>query len=275
MDPWAFLAANRLVGNADGAPALEMTLFGGTFVAEGPLTVALCGAPMGPTRDASPVPMWQSFRLETGQTLKLGAASEGARTYMAVAGGFQVPAVMKSASTFLKGGFGGLEGRAIQAGDTLAVAPVVQPDLSMWPDTSVPTYGGSPILRVVWGPEAGVFTPKTREAFLNSPYQVTPSADRMGYRLAGPAVAPTGGAGIASDPVPMGTVQVAGDGQPVLLMADRQPTGGYTRLAVVISADLPAAGQLRPGQTVGFALVTLAQADEAWAQQRSGERGLR
>lgn len=258
MDPEAFEAANRLVGNSPQAAALEMTVQGGTFEADGPLVVAICGASMAPTLDGVSVPMWRSFAMASGQVLRLGVASAGARSYLAVAGGIAVPVVMGSRSTCLKGRFGGFEGRPLRAGDYLEAGVGGGTAGRAWP--RVPEYGSSVVLRVLPGPEAGRFSLR---ALVEGAYAVTPQADRTGYRLSGPALGASGGGELLSEPVPVGTVQVPADGQPILLMADRQPTGGYARIAVVIAADLPLAGQLRPGHTIRFVVVGREEALQA------------
>lgn len=263
MDPFAMQVANVLVGNARGAAVLESTLLGPTLRAERDLVVAVCGADMAPAVDGEPVGAWRSFRLEAGRTLTIGSAASGARAYVAVAGGIAVPLVMGSAATYLKGGLGGFDGRALAAGDRLAVGPepaAAGAGRRLVPE-AIPGYADLVTLRVVPGPEA------LGEAAWQATYEVTPQADRMGYRLAGPAIAVGEHGEILSDATPMGTIQVPPDGRPILLMADRQPTGGYPRLGVVASVDLPAAAQLRPGQRVRFEKATV-EAAQGWWRER-------
>ncbi|MFP5503729.1 MAG: biotin-dependent carboxyltransferase family protein [Candidatus Sericytochromatia bacterium] len=264
MDPFAMAVANVLVGNPLGAAVLESTLVGPTLRAGSDMVLAVCGADVAPSVEGEPVGMWRSFRLPAGATLACQAAATGARAYLAVAGGFAVPMVMGSASTYLQGRLGGLEGRALRRGDVLPVGPAPEaamPGRRLVPE-AIPRYAETARLRVVPGPEAGGLDPVA----WREPYVVTPQADRMGYRLSGPAIGHALGE-LLSDATPMGTIQVPPDGQPILLMADRQPTGGYPRLGVVASVDWPAAAQLRPGSRVSFEPVTVDEAVRRYREQ--------
>lgn len=266
MDPWALAVANLLCGNERGAAALEITLLGPNLRVLAPVRLALTGADLSATVDGLPLAVWQTHTLTPGQTLRFGRRRVGARAYLAVPGGLAVPQVLGSRSTFLRGGFGGVEGRRLQAGDILVGLPTysAEPGVGL----ALPPVCTSPaVLRVLPGPHDACFSEAARTAFFEADYTVSLRADRQGFRLDGPPV-PTLGS-ILSEAAPFGGVQVPPDGQPLLLMADRQPTGGYPLLGVVISSDLTLAGQLAPGDAVRFWPVTLAEAHRAaWAQER-------
>jgi biotin-dependent carboxylase-like uncharacterized protein len=257
LDCRALAVANLLVGNRPETGALEMTLAGGTFAAEGAMRIALAGADMPMTIDGVPAARERSHRLAAGAVLSIGAARSGARAYLAASGGFAVAPVFGSTATHLRAGIGGFEGRALRAGDVVPVAgpPPAGPDLRL---------SGEPLprparLRVVPGPQDDHFTPAALALLCEAVFTVTAQSDRMGYRLSGPALAHTAGFNIVSDGIAPGSIQVPGDGQPIILLADRQTTGGYPKIATVISADLAALGQMRPGDAVRFEAVTLAE----------------
>ncbi len=269
MDPWALAVANLLCGNRRGAAALEITLLGPTLRVLAPVRLALTGADLSATMDGLPLTVWKTHTLTPGQTLRFGRRVSGARAYLAVMGGFAVPEVLGSQATFLRGGFGGLNGRRLQAGDVLEgfAAHGAGPGVGL---AEPPEYARLAVLRVLPGPHDSHFSNAARSAFFDSEYVVSPRSDRQGYRLDGPPVPTTGG--ILSEAAPMGGLQVPPDGQPILLMADRQPTGGYPLLGVVVSADLTLAGQIAPGDAIRFWPVTLAEAHRAAQTQ---ERELR
>lgn len=265
VDPWALRAANLLVGNAPDAAGLEITLAGPTLRALRPLTVALCGAVFDVWRnERERVPFHQSFNLRTGDVLRFGERRSGLRAYMAVRGGLALPAFLGSQSTYLPGAFGGMEGRALRAGDRLPVhAAPPQYEERYWPERLRPAYSSSPTLRVIPGPQAEVFTRVGWEAFLGAAYSVTPQSDRMGTRLQGPPIM-ADAAEMISDGVMMGCVQVPPNGQPIVMLADHQTTGGYPKIATVIRADLPLLAQCPPGSTVRFAVTDLVTARASW-----------
>lgn len=269
MDPFALRLANRLVGNPDGAAGLEATLVGPTFLVEGDaegVLVALAGAACDAAADGVPVPPYRATWLPTGTRLVLGPARRGLRPVLAVAGGIDVPLVLGSRSTFLRAAFGGLEGRALAPGDRVPVGSPADPgglpgrDGLTVPLAVQPPLGSPITLRVVLGPQAERFTDEALATLAREPYQLTAESDRMGARLAGPRLAHRQGADIVSDGTTAGSIQVPESGLPIVLMADRQTTGGYTKVATVVSADLPRLAQLVPGGTVRFEVVDLAAA---------------
>jgi len=265
MDPAAFAVGNRLVGNPAGSAGLEVTLTGPALAASRDCLVAVCGAEFELWAGRLPVPTWHALYLRAGHVLRFGRRLAGARAYLAVDGGIDVPAYLGSRSTYLRGGFGGLEGRALRAGDLVAVGsplhlhPIDRAG-TRWPIPSWRTGTGTTGIRVVLGPQADYFADTTIDRFLGTTYRVTADADRMGIRLEGTPLAHAGETGIISDGIVSGSVQVPPDGQPIVMMVDHQTTGGYPKIATVIQADLPRLAQVIPGDQVGFEAVTVEEA---------------
>jgi biotin-dependent carboxylase-like uncharacterized protein len=265
MDRTAFVVANRLVGNADGAAGLEMTVKGPRLEARAAALVAVTGADMGFAVNGREAPSWTAVRVHPGDVLGFRMATAGCRAYLAIAGGISVPPALGSRATYLRGRLGGLAGRALQKGDAL---PVGTPASAAREGRTVPAgrrpaYPPEVECRVLLGPQADRFTPEGIAAFLAGAYEVTPHADRMGYRLKGPPIVHARGHDIVSDGIPLGGIQVPGEGQPIVLLVDRQTTGGYTKIATVASVDIGRIGQTRPGHRVRFRRVELAEAHAA------------
>lgn len=276
MDPLAHRLANRLVGNADRAASLEITLWGPELRFDREAVIALAGADLSPSLDGTPIPMWEAVRVPAGATLAFAGRRTGARTYLAVAGGINVPLVLGSRSTHLRSGTGGFAGRALAPGDEVPGGRAADHALALVgrsvPSEARPPYRVEPTLRVVLGPQTDCFRPEAPDALTGAPYTLTPQSDRMGYRLQGTPLLhadTTGAPEIVSDATPPGSLQVPADRQPILLMADHQTTGGYPKLGVVISADLPLAAQLIPGESLRFAVVDVAEARAAWRAQEA------
>jgi antagonist of KipI len=265
LDKFALKAANRLVGNPPGAAGLEITLMGPELVFDRETVIALAGADLSAAVDGEPLPPWTARTVAAGAVLTFGKPVLGVRAYLAVAGGIDVPPVLGSRSTDLKAGIGGLEGRALQTGDVLPLGEPAGPLTvrRMRSPTYIPARGEEVEVRVVLGPQDDAFTEEAIATFLTHPYRITPQADRMGYRLEGPPLPHRERADILSDAIPEGAVQVPANGQPILLLADRQTTGGYAKIATVISADLPKLAQSVPGMVVRFTAVTVDEALEA------------
>jgi antagonist of KipI len=260
MDRWSFVLANRLVGNPDGAAALECTVVGPRFRVESPCAVAITGAEMPVTVNGRPAPAWATLPLAAGDVVKLGPARAGVRAYVAFSGGIDVPLVLGSRSTYLRGRLGGLQGRALQMDDVLRLGPAPLPAVRTVLASAVPALGGEPEIQVVLGPQDDRFTREGVEAFLGGTYELLPQSDRMGARLKGPPVAHRRGHDIISDGIALGSIQVPGDGQPIALLVDRQSTGGYPKVATVCSFDIGRLGQVKPGQRLRFRAITLAEA---------------
>jgi antagonist of KipI len=259
-DLFALRLANLLVGNPEDAAVLECTLAGPVLEFSEDTTIAIGGAGF------AGVPSWQPVVVRAGGRLALGPCHHGCRGYVAIAGGVEVPVVLGSRSTFLRAHLGGHEGRALRDGDTLQAGAWVLPhEAKHWRvDPHVlPPYSHAPTLRVLRGAQWDDFDANC----LAAEFGVTPVSDRMGIRLSGPRLIRRRGRELLSAAVAPGTVQVPPDGQPILLLADAQTIGGYPRLAHVIGVDLPLAAQLRPGDKVHFAEVTLDEAHRLWRQQ--------
>lgn len=271
MDPFALQAANILVGNDPGEAALEITLVGPRLRATDSCLIAVAGADLSPRVNGREVPMWMAVFVRKGWLIGFGERKTGCRAYLAVAGGIDVPLVMGSKSTYLRGGFGGFEGRALKEGDLI---PIGQPAFHLpslagneFPADRIPKYSDAPEMRVILGPQDDYFTEEGMATFLSSEYKVTPTSDRMGYRLQGPEIAHKGRADIISDGIALGSVQVPADRQPIVMMADRQTTGGYPKIATVISADIPLLAQCVPGaSTVTFKAITVEEAQARYCE---------
>jgi biotin-dependent carboxylase-like uncharacterized protein len=269
MDTVAMRIANALVGNAPGTAVVEMTMLGlaATVDAAG-CRVAVAGGDFQTSLNGRPAEAWRSYDLVRGDRLEIGAARAGMRGYLAVAGGFALAPTLGSLSTHSRSGIGGLDGRALQAGDRLPLAhPAVSGPLLLLDAEHRPRTDGP--IRVVLGPQQDAFTPAGVETFLASAYRVTEKADRMGCRLDGPKIEHARGFNIVSDGIMNGSIQVPGQGTPIVLLADRQSTGGYPKIATVIGPDLHRLGQRRPGDEVRFARVTIEEAEAIAAAHRA------
>jgi biotin-dependent carboxylase-like uncharacterized protein len=269
MDEEAFVLGNQLVGNPDGAAGLECTLIGPRIEFTDERTVAVTGAAMGVDVNGSERPRWQSFEVRAGDVLKLGPARSGVRAYVAVAGGITTPPALGSRATYVRGQLGGLGGRALKRNDELPLGVARPAAPARVRDGRVPDDAGEPEIRVVLGPQADRFTARGIATFLDGPYEMLPQSDRMGARLRGPSIEHTRGHDIVSDGIPLGGVQVIGDGQPIVLLVDRQSTGGYTKIATVCSFDIRRVAQVKPGQRLRFREVTVAAAHALLRRRRA------
>ena len=288
MDTLAMRVANLLVGNPENTAALEITLQGPVLYFEQDLLVALTGADMAASINNQHVRLWRPLLVRAGSTLKFRSAREGCRSYLAVSGGIDVPHVLGSASTYLRAGFGGYRGRALRADDVLpcreasevAAALVAkladkavgewfaQPNWTLEPQPYM-VYEEQPIIRALPGLEHDLFNEASRERFWGGKFQVTQQSDRMGYRLLGQVLQLSEQKELLSSAVTFGTVQVPPQGSPIILMADHQTTGGYPRIAQVITADLPKLAQVQPGQNIQFKEVSLQQAHAHYLRQEA------
>lgn len=284
-DKYSMAAANLFAGNLSEPElaVLEFTLKGGEITFTSDEVIALSGADMKPLKNGVPIPMYRPVVMRKGDCLSLGMASKGLRTYLAVYGGVSVLPVLGSRSTDLKSCLGGLDGRALKAGDILQsgksgveikrfAAVVDQTDFTslageneLWfINPSNPfRYSADKryvLLRTVPGPQAEAFTEEGRNTFVRNPYQLTADCDRMACRLNGSTIEIGKGADIISDAVMEGSVQITSSGLPIVMLADHQTTGGYAKIATVITTDIPALAQLRPGEWVTFQYVTAMEA---------------
>ena len=260
VDRSAFLLANRLVGNPDTAAALECTLLGPRFDMTAAGAIAVTGADMPVSVNGRDAAGWTTIALKPGDVVKLGAARSGVRAYIGVAGGIDVPLALGSRATYLRGRVGGLEGRALRKGDELAVFACGPVTMRRVPPHAIPDYTGEPTVRAILGPQDDRFTAAGIRALFDGRYEVLPQSDRMGSRLRGPRIEHARGHDIVSDGIALGSIQVPGDGQPIVLLVDRQSTGGYTKMATICSSDIWRVGQARPGQSIRFQQIDVEEA---------------
>ena len=275
MDRASLRLANALVGNPEDAAALELTVFGGTFEFDGKGTIALTGADMRPFLNGNRMSMNTAVPVKAGDRLELGVASRGMRAYLAVSGGIDVPVVLGSRSTDLKSRLGGLEGRKLRAGDVLenGSRPQAAAELAEVPGTpcepvlqrlaKATSPEGVTQIRFLFGPRDAMFAEDAKKTFTDSIYTLSAACDRMGYRLEGAAVPSLNGTDILSEGICFGSIQVPANGQPIVMMADHQTTGGYAKIGTVLSEDLPLLAQLGPGKRIHFMPVTLEELGES------------
>jgi antagonist of KipI len=273
MDGFALQAANCLVGNPPGAAAIEfLSAAAPTLYTNADILLAGAGAGFALQVDGVPIPCWMAFRMRAGQTLHIHPQGQGNWGILAAAGGMDTPPVLDSRATYLRSALGGLEGRALRSEDWLPLGPPA----ANWQNlagssldlSAIPAYAARVTLQIILGPQQAAFTPDAIQILLNSSYTVSPTSDRMGYRLEGPRLEQVQKADILSEGIAPGSIQVPGSGQPVLLLSDRQTTGGYTKIATVISVDLPLAAQCPFGAgQIRFCAVDVADAQAQLRRQ--------
>jgi antagonist of KipI len=257
MDRFALTSANLALGNAANTAAVEILLGGLTLHFLASARIAIAGADLEVVLDDVALSNWHTYTVPAGARLHFGGRINGARAYLAIAGGLAVGPVLGSRSTYLGGGWGGFEGRPLRAGDVLDGLPTSHAAHALpQPPEYRPPYSRFPTLRCVVGPHHDAFEPSAYHTFFDGVYRLSPACDRMGYRLDGPQVATTKQA-LASAGVIAGCVQIPPNGQPIILMAEAQTTGGYPVIATVIGPDLPLAAQLLPGDKLRFQPVTV------------------
>ena len=269
MDRYSMTVANRLCGNCDSAPVLEMTVLGVTARFTQDTVICVSGADFGAKINDKPIKRNKAYKINKGDILSMGAAKSGMRAYLAVAGGIVGEYVFGSASTNLKFAFGGHFGKKLQSGDVLSIGTGAFPlgEIDKW-ENPESEYSKDAQLRVVLGPQNEMFTDEDIRLFLSQEYEVTAQSDRMGIRLSGEPLKSKNGMDIISDGIVFGSVQVPNSGEPIILMADHQTTGGYAKIATVISVDLPRASQLSAGNTVRFKSVTVEEAEQEAKKQK-------
>jgi biotin-dependent carboxylase-like uncharacterized protein len=269
-DPISLRLGNRLVGNAESAAGLEMTLLGGTFLFPDGAVIALVGSDFGATLDGTAVNLWTSIEVRPGQTLRLGPArsDSGVRGYLCVEGGIAVKPFLGSASTHILSGLGGFEGRALRKGDVLHIGSASR---AFRKRTLAPQvrdrFSPRQVLRVTPGPQSNWFSEDSLRSFYSGTYRVGEQSNRMGLRLEGAPVTQISGGEMITEGVSLGAVQVTHGGLPIILFVEQQTTGGYPKIANVISADLHHVGQLRPRDEIRFELVTLETARSLLMEQ--------
>lgn len=278
VDPRAMSIANILVDNPEDEAVLECTMLGPQIRFNAPNAIAITGGDLGPTIDNQPIPNYAAIRVEAGQVLRFAGLRSGCRAYIAFAGGLDIAPVMGSRSTYMKAKIGGVEGRKLQKDDVIKFRKP-NPDLRGLNIRHISPEFVSRLeykLRVVLGPQDDMFTEHGIETFLSESYVVTPEFDRMGCRLDGEIIEHKGESGdIISDGIAFGAIQVPTAGKPIIMLSDRQTTGGYTKIANVISADFRILAQLKAGDRVRFAQVSVAAAQDALLTQRAALKTLR
>ena len=269
-DPVAIRVGNRLVGNEENAAALEMTLLGGSFAFREETVVALSGSDFGATLDGVPVPMWTAVAVQAGQTLQMGPTRSGARCYLSIRGGIATDLFLGSRSTHLLSGLGGFAGRALRRGDVLPIGPTS----GSFSTKSLSKYAMALLtprraLRVTPGPQTRWFSDEAKRAFYANSYQVAENSNRMGLRLEGTALPGRAPGEMITEGVSLGAVQITAAGLPIILFVEQQTTGGYAKIANVISADMSALGQLRPRDEIRFELVDWETARQLLIEQET------
>jgi len=287
MDEVAARLANIMVGNPEGEAVLELTVIGPSLIFEEDYLISICGADLSAKVDNVSVPLWRPMLVRKGSHLTFGRPKNGCRSYIAVAGGFNIPIVMNSRSTYVRGKIGGMKGRALKKGDLLKAKEIKslqsQTLVGLLRKKDEPTpfqtvnwtlttniranYQKNPIIRMIKGPQFSMFTEASQNSFLTEEYKVTPQSDRMGYRLSGKRLEVSSQLNLLSEAVTMGTIQVPNDGQPIILMSDHQTIGGYPKIGYVISVDLPTLSQVMPGENVRFKEVSLSEAQNLLMQR--------
>jgi antagonist of KipI len=272
MDTRAHQLANLLVGNDTDMASLEITLTGPTLRLTQACCIALCGADLSATLNRAPVVMNRPLVVRPGDELSFGARQSGTRTYLAIHGGFDIPRVLGSQSTFIRSSIGGFEGRALKRGDEIGIVrPLNEKALDalardLWaikiylPSAVTQTLRST--VRIVTSMQWLDFTESSRHFFMNEPFRIRPESERMGYRLQGPHIALSKPRQMISEATTFGTIQVPAGGDPIVLMADRQTTGGYPKIAYIAHVDLPLLAQMGPGDTLRFEIIALEQAQE-------------
>jgi biotin-dependent carboxylase-like uncharacterized protein len=277
MDRQALALGNFLVGNEEGAAALEITLSGPRLVFTIDALVALTGADMDLQVDGRDIPTWTAILVRTGSVLSMaGFTAAGCRAWLCVAGGIDVPYVLGSRSTLLRAALGGSRGRALRAGDSLRLRPLTRQAMCLegfsCPVLLRPPYAVDAPVPVLPGPQAESLTPGARQAFLDATWTVSNASDRMACRLEGPQLALGHGADVISEVISEGSVEVTGSGLPIVMLADRQTTGGYVKPFVVTSAALSWLAQRQPGDSVRFCMCSLDDAQETLEKQSSARK---
>jgi antagonist of KipI len=279
LDTFSFRVGNLLVGNGEEEACLETTLMGLKLMALKEVVISITGGDLCPTLNGEPLTMWRTHLLVEGDVIHLKKVQAGCRAYLAVAGGFVVPRIMGSSSTCLSGKFGGLEGRRLRRGDilySLDISSSLDKLGLQFPIDWILSPEKTVSLRVIPGPQDHHFTEAGFQTFCSSPFYVTPQCDRMGVRLKGPKIErrPDVEESIISEGLVAGAIQVPGDGSPIIILTELV-TGGYTKIATIISTDLPRVAQLKPGDHVRFVPISIAEAHDLLREQEDRLKGFK
>ncbi len=284
MDPFAHRLANLLVGNHENTAALEISFTGPSIEFETDACIALCGGDLSPQLDGRSCGMWRILAVKKGSVLSFGAPKKGCRTYLAIAGGIDVPEVMHSKSTYLRATIGGFQGRPLKSGDRIPLNPVDPKRLASlliaasseqhWQIPAI-RYFNEPVVRIMKGRQFDLFDADSHKQLFTGSFTVGAHSDRMGYRLEGVPLSLEKATELLSEPVSFGSIQVPPDGNPIILMADRQTTGGYPKIGQVASIDLPLISQLKPGDKIRFQEISLEDAQQRIIAQEQQIRQLK
>ena len=276
MDPRSAALANILAGNGQEEAVLECTMLGPQLRFDRANVIAITGGDLSPALDGQPVPGYTAVAVRAGQVLRFTAPKTGCRAFVAFAGGLDIPQVMGSRSTYMKAKIGGIQGRKLEKGDVIPFRKPAEALPRMEIRRLLPEFVPQSVytLRVVMGPQDDTFTSAGIGTFLSEAYTVTPESDRMGCRLDGPAIAHVDGADIISDGIAFGAIQVPSSGTPIIMLADRQTTGGYTKIGTVITADFRILAQLKAGDKVRFIQVPVDFAQNQLLAQRAALKAL-
>jgi len=269
-DPISLRIGNRLVGNPEGAAALEMTLVGGAFRFERAAVIAVTGADFGPSLDGVAMPIWTPIEIRESETVRFGASRSGARAYLCVRGGIAVEPFLGSASTHVLSGLGGFEGRALRKGDRveLGAANSLFRKIAVSPK-ALESLQPHRVIRVTDGPQSDWFAESSWKTLCGNAFRISEQSNRMGIRLEGPPIPLDASREMLSEGVSLGAIQVPPSGQPIILFVEQQTTGGYPKVANVISADLHSLGQLRPRDEIRFERVEMSEARSLLIQQEA------
>jgi antagonist of KipI len=269
-DPVSLRIGNRLVGNPEGTAALEMTLIGGAFTFEAAALIALTGADFGASIDRVPLQPWSSIEVQKGQTVALGPSRSGARAYLCIRGGIAVEPFLGSASTHVLSGLGGFLGRALREGDRLEIgAASLQYRQRILAPKMLERLQPRKVIRVTDGPQSEWFANSAWKTFFEGAFRVAEQSNRMGIRLEGPPIPLDSSREMITEGVSLGAVQVPPSGQPIILFVEQQTTGGYPKIANVISADVHSLGQLRPRDSIRFERIEMSAARSLLKEQEA------
>lgn len=265
MDKYSFLVANYLVGNEEEKAVLEIPYLGPTLEFDFDVTIAITGGNLTPKLNNNDIEMWRSINIKAGDKLSFKGLKSGVRAYIAFSADIDVPLVNGSKSTLMKAKLGGLEGRQLKKGDELLFSNVrVLNKENILPKEYIPNFAHSNEIRVVLGPQEDYFTEAGIKTFFSSEYTISKNSDRMGMRLEGAKIEHKNKADIISDATVFGSIQVPGDGMPIVLLADRQTTGGYSKIGTVIHCDLPKLVQMSPNDKISFKEISVEKAQEEY-----------
>ncbi|WP_400246724.1 biotin-dependent carboxyltransferase family protein [Niallia sp. JL1B1071] len=285
MDTYSLRIGNLIVGNQEGEAGLEITLLGPTLVFEKDTLIAITGGDLSPEIEGKQVPLWRPVLVKKGSVLRFGKIKSGCRAYLTIAGGFAIPKLLHSKSTYLRAGLGGYEGRALKAGDRIETNSMTSYSSNLF-NKLKNKYTSQPFITTSWyvdfqkfitfneytvrvltGSHFSMCSTNSKLNFYTEKFTVSPQSDRMGYRLSGPELKLDEQVELLSEAVTVGTIQLPPDGHPIILLADRQTTGGYPKIAHVISVDLSLVAQMKPGGGICFQEITLKEAEALFIER--------